>query len=160
MSDPITKLDAGQVLQLVLDEDNRRLRTDTEINVDNLELTVDLDPETSGVHVGDKDTGDTLKVNPDGSINVSPKKNPEIVNVVLALSNTEYYYTFPTGTKKYIIKARNGTVKLSFVVGGTSTAYLTLPRGTVYQEDNLDFSGDIFVSSDKSNDTIEILSWT
>lgn len=159
MSDPITKLDAGQVLQLVLDEDNRRLRTDTTINTENLVINVALTPDEDGVHVADKVTGDLLKINPDGSLDANSSTTPTLVNLELELANTEYFYNLPVNTRKLTIRARSAVIKLAFTPGGTTSAYLTINRGVVYSEENIKYTGAIFLSSNKPDEVIEILSW-
>lgn len=65
-----SKLDERQIMQSVFDEENRRLRTDAIATVSNVSIAVDLDPAEDGVYIADKDSGNKLKVNADGSINV------------------------------------------------------------------------------------------
>lgn len=48
-----------------------RLCVDSNVTLDNVSVDVDLDPIGDGVHIGDSITGDTLVVNPDGSINTN-----------------------------------------------------------------------------------------
>jgi len=48
-----------------------RLCVDSNVSFDNVTIDVDLDPAGDGVHIGDSTTGDTLTVNPDGSINTN-----------------------------------------------------------------------------------------
>lgn len=48
-----------------------RLCVDASLSVDNIDINVDLDVINDGVHIGDMTTGDTLTVNPDGSIDVN-----------------------------------------------------------------------------------------
>jgi hypothetical protein len=160
MSDPVTKLDAGQVLQLVLDEENRRLRTDTTINTENLVINVSLNPEDDGVHIADKDSGESLKIENNGSINTNTTSFPELVNIVLANANTEYFYNLPTNTRKITIRARKGTLRLGFQPGSTDTAYLTISKGMVYNENDINFNGSVFIQSNRNNEVIEVLSWS
>jgi hypothetical protein len=49
----------------------RRLAVDATIKIDTVQVAVDLDVVTDGVHIGDLNTGYTLTVEPDGSINVN-----------------------------------------------------------------------------------------
>jgi hypothetical protein len=66
-----SKLDQRQILQAVLDEEQGRLRVDAVASISNVSIAVDLDPTNDGVYVADKDTGNKLEVNSDGSINVN-----------------------------------------------------------------------------------------
>lgn len=77
---PPSKLDERQILQGVYDEAEQRLRTDAVAHVSNVSIAVDLDPSEDGVFIADKDNGNKLKVNPDGSINVSTAEQPSLTN--------------------------------------------------------------------------------
>lgn len=68
---PPSKLDQTQIFQGAYDEQAQRLRTNAIAQISNVSIHVDLDPAEDGVFVGDKVTGDALKVNPDGSITVN-----------------------------------------------------------------------------------------
>jgi len=68
---PPTKLDERQIFQGAYDEATQRLRTDAITNISNITIDVDLDPSEDGVFIADKDTGNKLKINTDGSINVN-----------------------------------------------------------------------------------------
>jgi hypothetical protein len=52
-------------------EGNRRLAVDAKITAQVGQVNVDLDFNEDSVHLGDPNTGATLKVNPDGSIDVN-----------------------------------------------------------------------------------------
>lgn len=65
-----SKLDDQQILQGAYDEETQRLRTESIATINNVSIDVDLDPSEDGVYIADKDTGNKLVVNPDGSINV------------------------------------------------------------------------------------------
>jgi hypothetical protein len=66
-----SKLDQRQILQAVLDEEQGRLRVDAVASISNVSIAVDLDPTNDGVYVADKDTGNKLVINADGSINAN-----------------------------------------------------------------------------------------
>lgn len=68
---PPTKLDERQIFQGAYDEAAQRLRTDAIAYVSNVSIAVDLDPNEDGVYIADQDTGNKLKINADGSINVN-----------------------------------------------------------------------------------------
>lgn len=156
-----TKLDSGQILQGAFDEATGRLRTDAVVSLGDLDLVVDLDPATSGVHIGDVDSANTLEIEPNGSINTNLSTTPQIVNLQLGLANQELFYTFPVNTRKFLIRARNGALKIAYEPGNTITAgYFTISRGCTYHIDNIKYSGNIYLNSSKDDDIIEIMSWT
>lgn len=78
-----SRLDERQIMQSVFDEENRRLRTDAVATISNVSIAVDMDPSEDGVYIADKDSGNKLKVNADGSINViaSSGLNGETKNI-------------------------------------------------------------------------------
>ena len=49
----------------------RRLAVDASLDVGSATLDVNLDVDNDGVHIGDLNTGDTLTINPDGSIDAN-----------------------------------------------------------------------------------------
>lgn len=66
--DPIT----GDPICTKEDDDGQiRLCVDANISATVGDINVDLDFLTDGVHIGDKNTGNELKIEPDGSINVN-----------------------------------------------------------------------------------------
>lgn len=103
-----TKLDADQVLKLVYDETEKALKTtgsgggpgngltNTELRASPLDINVLTNPPTTvvidsnddSIAIGDRDTGDLLKVNPDGSALVSTMNQlvPENFNGVFITS--------------------------------------------------------------------------
>lgn len=52
-------------------EGQLRLCVDSNISLDNVNVNVDLDPTDDGVHIGDKDSGNLLVIENDGSINAN-----------------------------------------------------------------------------------------
>lgn len=68
---PPTKLDERQIFQGAYDEPTQRIRTESIATISNVSIDVDLDPSEDGVYIADKDTGNELKINTDGSINVN-----------------------------------------------------------------------------------------
>jgi len=57
--------------EVVDNQGKRRLAVDAQVTLDNVTVQVDLDVPDDGVHIGDKDTGNTLKVEADGSVNTN-----------------------------------------------------------------------------------------
>lgn len=65
---PKSTLDANQCIQFAFSEETGRLRTDASFSGN---ISVNLDSAGDGVHIGDPDTGYTLEINSDGSINAN-----------------------------------------------------------------------------------------
>jgi len=159
---PVSQLDANQVLTHAFDEETQRLRTDSEATIVNADIDIVLDPSEDGVHIADKDTGSELIVNPDGSINVDTELvsiSPSVENLVMGDKTLEYSYLFPEDTKKIFIKSRVGTIRMSFISGGTSVNFITIPYGNSFTMDKILFNGSIYFRSSKDSDILEILSW-
>jgi hypothetical protein len=66
-----SRLDANQVLQEAFNDETQRLRVDSEATIVNAEMDITLTAEDDTVSIGDPSTGVKLKINPNGSINVS-----------------------------------------------------------------------------------------
>ena len=86
-----------------------------------------------------------------------------IANIAVVLANTEYSYTFPTGTKNFLLRDRDSDSKLriAYVLGETATNYFTNYPGNIYPEQDLaTVSGfTIYFRSNKAGRVIEIKSW-
>lgn len=95
---------------------------------------------------------------------VEAATNPAIYNISMLSNATEYSFSLPGNTKRLCLKDREytSTIKFSFVSGGTTTAYQTLPRGCNYEEAELGLTvaKNIYLKSDKNNVTVELLVWT
>lgn len=111
------------------------------------------------------DGTDTLLINPDGSINVSGTisiqsvSTETIANVTLTLANTEYSYTLPTLTKRFMIKSRSGhDFRYSPVLGESGTNFLLLPS---YWQDNVVgvVTRTLYFQSKNAGEIMEISSW-
>lgn len=187
---------SGLPIDEVVDNNGtRRLAVDANFVAQNVQATVDLDVAEDGVHIGDPDTGFTLQVeadgsinanveldaadgdnvaiqdaqgdqlaiNPDGSINVvvNPAVNFNIANVTATLANTEYSYSFPTGTKKFKIKARgNAKLQIAKTSGQTNTTFVTVSPGAIFEEQDINITTfTIYFASSKSGEIVEIWSW-
>lgn len=66
-----TRLDANQVIKRVYDTDTESLRTLATVAIGDITVAVDLDADEDSVSIGNPTNGDTLYINPDGSINVN-----------------------------------------------------------------------------------------
>lgn len=97
------------------------------------------------------------------TVDIQNPTTPNIQNIIAITANTEYSYTFPNNTKKFIIKVRDGDAKLrmGFSLNSTNNSYITIPYGAYHQEDSLDLPNGfkVYFQCSKSNKTIEILSW-
>lgn len=89
---------------------------------------------------------------------------PTVVNVPMASAGTEYSYTFPTGTKQYLIKARvRDVLQFSYVSGNSGTTYVTIQPGVWYGESDITLPAGrtIYIqSATQGSQTLEVLLWT
>lgn len=164
-----TDLDFPQVLRGSFDEVNGRLRVDATATISNVSIAVDLDPSNDGVFIADKDTGNKLVVNADGSINVvlsaiGGAGSPTILNVTIPTANVENSIVLPLQTKKFQIKTRGASsdLQLAFTVGNSSTNFITIPRGCNYSENDLSLttlSRVLYIRSAISNIVLECIAW-
>lgn len=84
----------------------------------------------------------------------------DVDTLVLTTANTEYTYTFPSGTKAFALQNRNnGVVKLRKVSGGD---FWTFFPGQPYYPANIKSSATIAIilESPLANQTIELLYWS
>lgn len=81
-----------------------------------------------------------------------------IANVPMAVANTEYSYTLPNNTKKFLFRMRVSSIcKLAYISGNSGLIYVTLNPNTVYYKENLDLSGvTIYFQSSVGSQTAEI----
>jgi hypothetical protein len=117
-----SKLDERQILQGVYDEDNGRLRTTSEATVINADINVNLDA-ASGDNVAIHDSnGDELKINTDGSINVSVVNasngiTRSIFNEISPISSNS-----PTSLVSYTVPLSKTAILDKIVVSGENIA--------------------------------------
>jgi hypothetical protein len=152
-----SKLDEPQILQGAYDEATQRIRVEATASISDIAFNVD------------KDSGNPLKVNADGSINVVSGENigtfkPTIQNLMLPLANTEYAIQFAVGTKKLNIKIRDyaAPMQLSWNLGESNTNYLSVSRGNSYYEEGLSLTTQyrtVYVRTNKADMIIECISW-
>lgn len=87
--------------------------------------------------------------------------NPQIYNLAIPTADTEVSQALNPNTKSVLIRARGITsLKVAFVSGESGTNYLTIPAGNTFIQENINFTGIIYLQSTKSNQVIEILEWT
>lgn len=171
MATPVpTKLDMPQILNRVFDEVEGKLRTSASASIGDITVSVDLTPTDDGVYIADKDTGNKLKINGDGSINVTFLSNtvsstPVIKNINLGNANTESIIVLPVSTKQFSIKIRDNlaNLQLAYEIMESFTNYRTISRGCNYSESNLNLTTlnrTLFVQSNKNNMILECIIWT
>jgi hypothetical protein len=91
-------------------------------------------------------------------------RTPGIYNVTMTNANTEYSQAL-TNCKKFIILMReNDTAfRIAFVTGKVATStvpYFTVPEGSSYDEDNINFTGTIYFACASAGKTIQIIAWS
>lgn len=87
--------------------------------------------------------------------------NPTIVNITIALANTEQNYSLPTDTKKFLIKNRGDSMtKLSYLSGDSGSVFVSIPPGAVYEESGILTNATLYFQTESASDIIEIVSWT
>lgn len=87
---------------------------------------------------------------------------PAIINVTIPLANTEVTIPLPAGCRKFTIKLRgNADLKLSYAAGLSGTTFVTIPRGTIYSEqDFILAAGSLYVQSPVASQVVELITWT
>lgn len=84
---------------------------------------------------------------------------PEIVNFPINTANTINSIPLPTNTKKFMLRHRDRG-KLEFAYDNGLTAYMTIPKGNTYVENDLLLVNQtLYFRSDKPG-TVELLTWT
>lgn len=186
----------GNPIDTIIDNQNvTRLAVDAAISIDNATVNVDLDYDTDGVHIGDRVSGNELRIEPDGSINANTTidaadgdniaindsdgdelainsdgsinvnilgaSTPTIVNINVALANTEQSYALPANTKRFFIQARgNAKIQLAFTSSQSGTNYITISPGSKYEEKSVQLSSTtLYFQLNKAGQEVEILSW-
>lgn len=90
-------------------------------------------------------------------------KNVAITVIDMPLAATEYSYTFPTGTKQYILKLRTATsvLKTAYISGDSLINWFTVPPGCYMSDDNLSspVGMTIYFNSPDPGQVIEIKVW-
>lgn len=161
---PPSNLDGDHVLRHAYDDDKQRIRVDIGAEI-TLDGAVEIALNAPDDNVAISDGTNTLIINPDGSIDVNAivdldlPQTPGIVNIQANNANTEYSYTLPSDTKKFLIQARLGKLRLAFNSGGSNTTYITINYGCSYIVENIKTSATLYFQSNKANDVVEINTW-
>lgn len=97
------------------------------------------------------------------SVTVIGPINPDISNIPMPLASTEYSFSLPVGTKKFLIKLRNKhSFQFSYSVGASGTNFIGVPWCCFYAEEGLSLSlvTHIYFQSSQAGEIAEILVWT
>ena len=90
-------------------------------------------------------------------------RTPTPVNLTLTSSAVEYEYVVGQGTQPLTqiqIKARTLTdLKFGWSSGDTSDSYITIEAGSVYFENDLKYTGSVFIKGTSDGDVAELLLW-
>ena len=91
-----------------------------------------------------------------GTISIEASDSAKITN--LAVSTSEASHAVTANTKQIIIRARGtDTLQVAFTATESTTKYPTIPKYCNLHLADLDFSGTIYITSDKISGTAEIL---
>lgn len=91
----------------------------------------------------------------------SHAKTPALYNVVCTVAGTEYDQALPANTKKFLIKARGGALKVCFTEGQSGTTYMELEIGKAYWEDLIEpESLTLYFQSPVAGTVAEIVVWS
>jgi len=88
-------------------------------------------------------------------------KEPAIYNKTMTLATTEYSQAIGSGIVKLSAKCRGFyPVQLAFKTGTSGTAYITIPAGGMWGEDNVDkIPSTIYFQCPTAAQVLEILAW-
>jgi hypothetical protein len=140
---------------------------DVAINAANLHLEV----QTSGFGANPDsmqitDGTNTLAITPSGGIATTEDPltfPPVVVNVPIALANTEQTIAVAAGVRQIEIYERTGSrIKYAFVPGQSGTTYVTLDSGTTKFITGLSIPSatSIYVQATKPNSVLELVFWS
>lgn len=92
----------------------------------------------------------------------TPATSATVANVDMTDANTEYSYTFPTGTKSFTMKLRSQSVKFKYAYteGESGTTYQEMGQNFTLREENLNFtSKTIYFQAPSASQVMEIVSY-
>ena len=105
--------------------------------------------------VSGSNTGLTTAANPLAT-------TPSIANLPVPLANTEVFYVFPAGTKRFALQNRSdGIIKLAYIIGDSGSVYYTVWPGDEFIENDIHYAASvtIYLQSPKASQIVEIRSW-
>lgn len=93
-----------------------------------------------------------------GTFNLVGSPNIEITHVDLTAANTEYSHVLQADVSQIRIRCQErATLKIAFVPGETFTKFWTIRSDTCDTIDGLTFNGTLYLQSNKSNVTVEVM---
>lgn len=94
---------------------------------------------------------------------VGSANTPTITEFTIAAASTEVNHVLPENTKYIRIKVRghSAVLRISFSSGGTSSNYITIPRGSTYEKNDLNTPAGLtlYFQVDRPNQILEIETW-
>jgi len=90
---------------------------------------------------------------------VQPSAVLTITNLTLTTANNWYQFDFPAGTTVVSIQARQD-VNLLFTNLADHSSYITIKNGGAYYDEDLVFSGSIWLSAGTDGIIAEIITWS
>lgn len=96
------------------------------------------------------------------SISSTPiQSDPYIANISMPLQSTEYSFTFPANTVRFMMKIRDGNAKsqFSYISGQSGTNFITLNYGAWYSEETDMSNKTIYFRANKSSQIMELIYW-
>jgi len=137
----------GQPVDVILDnQGKKRLAVDANISIDNVTVDVDLDYTTDSVQIGDPNSGSTLKINPDGSIDANTQIDAASDNIAIS-DGTNTLAINPDGSINTNFTATDLDIRdLAFAtdkvdVSGSSVSIDNFPTVQTVQGNTLFLSG-------------------
>lgn len=88
-------------------------------------------------------------------------ESPEIFNVSIPLANTEVEQALGSNIQGFTVRCRGeAEMKLAFTTGESGTKFITIPKGCSFSESDINFSGSVFLQTNKPGQTVEVLAWS
>ena len=171
MPNELKGYDFPQVLRSVFDVDQNCLRVcivsgsgggpqpPFEVIIDHTNDSIRLGDGTT-LFTGTTISGKTgLDVN---VINSPTVTTPIVTNINVAVPNSQVSHAFNSATKRFLIRTRNNAkMNIAFISGQTGTNYISVKRGGIYTEDDIQNSGALTIYFQiNTADVVEILEWT
>ena len=86
--------------------------------------------------------------------------NPTIYNVVVANAATEESQALSAKVKAFTIRVRGiANLQFAYVSTESGTKFITVPKGSSYSKDNLNFTGTLYFQTDEDSQVVEIEEW-
>lgn len=97
------------------------------------------------------------------TVDIVNPDTPLILNVPLAVADTEYAVAVPAGTKRFMLKIRDDDSKylIAYNPGETTSNFVTKARGTTYESYDIDLTTDltVYIQCNKASKILEVMIW-